>query len=883
MAAFPDALALRLAAIVQSSEDAILSKDLNSIITSWNPAAERMFGYPADEIIGRPITLIIPPERLDEEEEVLSRVRTGVSVEHYETVRVRKDGTPIAVSLTVSPIRTPDGLVIGASNITRDISERRRTEAALAAAESRRLDLQRRLLALVSGSKDLVGSPEANQVLPAIVSLARSLIEADGYAIWRFNPIDERWHVGCAFGISDAFARGVVDAQNGQQVVPFHEALVAEDVNALPLLDARRSVYATEGIRSMMAAPLVVGGQGSGTLVFYYRRPHAFDEVEIQTASALGNLAAAALTTSRLYEDQRRSREEAERNTRQATLLAEIGATLATSLDYETTLRTVARLAVPAIADWCAVDIVDDDHQSLRRLAVAHVDPQKVALAQRLEEEYPADPAAAFGTHAVVRTGSAEMVPEITDDMIRRAARDARHYELLHSLSIVSYVCVPLVAHGRTAGAMTFVMAESGRRYTDADLRFAKEVAYRAAFAVENARAYRQANIANRAKDEFLATLSHELRTPLNAVLGWTRMLRVGAVSDARVPRALAVIEQNAEAQLRLVEDMLDLSRIIKGTFRLDTKPMSLSAAIDAAIETVRPAAAARRIALTVDADPDADRVRGDAARLQQAIWNLLSNAIKFTPSGGRVSVGVHRAGPLIQVEVSDTGEGIEGDVLPFIFDRFRQGDSGMNRAHMGLGLGLAIVRHIMEMHGGRAEVKSEGKGKGATFTLSVPALDHERGETGAAAAAAVGAHDTALSGISVLLVEDDADAREMLAELLSTRGIRVVVTANVQDGLAAFEREALDVVLSDLAMPGEDGFDLIRQIRRHPRGGELPAIAISAYARAEDRSRSLASGFQRHLAKPVNPADLFGALSELTAPLRTHFSPERAGPTPTP
>jgi CheY-like chemotaxis protein len=336
-------------------------------------------------------------------------------------------------------------------------------------------------------------------------------------------------------------------------------------------------------------------------------------------------------------------------------------------------------------------------------------------------------------------------------------------------------------------------------------------------------------------------------------------------VSESRVPRALAVIEQNAEAQLRLVEDMLDVSRIVKGTFRLDTKPTSLSAAIEAAVETVRPAAAARQIALSVDADPDADRVRGDAARLQQAVWNVLSNAIKFTPTGGRVAVIVRRAGPLIEVEVSDTGEGIEADVLPFIFDRFRQGDSGMNRSHMGLGLGLAIVRHILEMHGGRAQVKSEGRGKGATFTLSLPALEYERPEAAAARPLGAPESDGALNGLSVLLVEDDADAREMLAELLATKGVRVVATENVQDGLAALDREGPDVVLSDIAMPGDDGFELIRQIRQRPGGRNLPALAISAYSRAEDRSRSLASGFQRHIAKPVNAADLFDALSELT------------------
>ena len=829
----PDSAALHLAAIVEFSDDAIVSKDLQGIITSWNRAAERMFGYTAAEAVGRSITLIVPEERLSDEDLVLGEIRAGRAVDHFETIRRRKDGTYLPVSLTVSPIHAADGTIVGASKVARDISERRRAEAALAEAEVRQLDLQQRLVALVAASGTLFGSPKIDDVMPAIVVIMRTLLSADAYAVWRLDAVSKQWYIAASQGVSEALSRNLVASFRGEEVDPltFTEPLLVDGATETPLLKERADALRAEGIESVMAVPLTIAGRGSGTLVFYYRNRHSFSEVEVQTARALSNLAAAALASADLFEEQRKSRERAERANRQAAFLAEASAALGSSLDYEETLRTVAQLAVPQIADWCAVDVVDE-HDAVQRLAVSHVDPAQAETA-----------GSAVGD--VIHFGAPLMRPNV--------------------------IIVPLAAHRRTFGALTFVYAESQRTYSDVDFRFAQDVAYRAALAVENARAYRQVHAANRAKDEFLATLSHELRTPLNAVLGWARMLRGGAVGPEKMARAFEVIERNALAQLDLVEDLLDLSRVITGKFRLDVQPVNLTTTIYAAVEAIQPAATAKGITVNVEAGPAEGLISGDEARLQQVIWNLLSNAIKFTPRGGRVAVALRRHESQIDIEVSDTGEGIEPLVLPYVFDRFRQGDSGTTRIHQGLGLGLAIVRHIVELHGGRVNVTSPGRGQGATFVISLPFVQSPQtaiAKSQRPLAPARRSHPTVLSGVRALVVDDDRDTLELLAEVLRSRGVLVTAAASADEGLAALDREVPDILLTDIAMPDRDGYDLIQRVRERPveRGGRVPAVAITAYARAEDTERSLASGFQMHLSKPVDIDELFATVASLTS-----------------
>jgi signal transduction histidine kinase/ActR/RegA family two-component response regulator len=381
-----------------------------------------------------------------------------------------------------------------------------------------------------------------------------------------------------------------------------------------------------------------------------------------------------------------------------------------------------------------------------------------------------------------------------------------------------------------------------------------------------------QAEEANRAKDLFLATLSHELRTPLTAVLGWARILRSMEMDDVTARHGLQVIERNAESQNQLIQDLLDVSRIISGKLRLDVKQVGLIPVIEAAVDSVQQAVEARNIDLDVEFGTGSDLVRGDPDRLQQVVWNLLSNAIKFTPKGGRVGVRLERHGSDVRIEVSDTGQGIAPEFLPHVFERFRQADGSTTRTHGGLGLGLAVVRHLVEQHGGTVSAESAGEQQGSTFTVDLPVTavgtpDLEaHGETPHAAPHLPQEGSGLLCGVRILVVDDHTDARELLSIVLISAGAEVSSADSARAALAALQRTRPDVLISDIGMPGEDGFALINSIRSLPQeeGGKTPMIALTAYATEDDRLRALAAGFEDHLPKPVEPATLVTAVAHL-------------------
>jgi PAS domain S-box-containing protein len=681
-----------LAAIIASSDDAIISKDLKGTVTSWNAAAQRMFGYTAQEMIGKSIRMIIPADRQSEEDLVLGRITQGMHVEHFETVRQRKDGSLIPISLSVSPIRDDSGQITGASKIARDISDRKRAE------------------------------------------------------------------------------------------------------------------------------------------------------------------------------------EMADRANRRALFLAKVSETLTNTRNVQLTLKTIAKLAVPRIADWCGVDLVREDG-TIERLGVAHVDPEKVAIAELVRQRYES-PDSPYGPTAVIRTGKPAHIPEVTDEMIVAAAKgDEERIRIIRSLGLVSYMCVPMIANGRTYGALVLGMSASGRHYDADDLQFVQDVAARAVLAVENSQAYEQIDSANRLKDEFLGTLSHELRTPLNAVLGYARMVRTGTVTGDRASQAMEVIERNATTLAQIVEDVLDVSRIISGKTRLHVQPVQLPDVIRNAVETVSPAAEAKGVRVQTVFDPGAGPVSGDPERLQQVVWNLLSNAVKFTPRGGRVHLRLERVNSHVEIVVSDTGIGIQADFLPHIFERFRQADASLTRRHGGLGLGLAIARHIVEMHGGSIQAMSEGEGKGATFRLKLPLMivhaeaapESERVHP-RALRAGIPVEVSSLTGIRVLAVDDDADALTLLREILEAAGASVVTAHSGPAALENLEQGDADVLIADLGMPAMDGFELIQRVRGSEiaRVRNVRAAALTAYARSEDRARTLRNGFELHLAKPIDPTELIAAVCSL-------------------
>ncbi|HYE91753.1 MAG TPA: PAS domain S-box protein [Terriglobales bacterium] len=621
-----------LAAIVQSSDDAIVSKTLDGIITSWNGAAEKIFGYTAAEAIGQSILLIIPPELHSEETEIIARIKRGESVEHFRTERVAKGGERVHVSLTVSPVRAASGEIVGASKVARDIGDRVRGEVVNA-----------RLAAIVDSSDDAIVSKTLDGVI-------------------------QSWNRGAQriFGYSAAEAVG----RHITLIIP-PERLAEED-----------------------------------DVIARIRRGDTVDHFE----------------TVRVAKDG---------------------------------TRVQISLTVSPIRD---------------------------------------------------ATGRVIGASKIARDITKEAQREAE----------------------------------------------------RAALLAREQEAREEAEMLNRSKDQFLAVLSHELRTPLNAIYGWARMLTEGHIDPQLHQRGAEVILRNAKAQLQLVEDLLDVSRIITGNMRLDVRPVDLKAVIEAALETVRPAATAKEIRLQSVLDARVGPVIGAADRLQQIVWNVVMNAVKFTPRGGRIQVLLRGEADRVDIVVSDSGEGIDPALLPHVFDRFRQGDSSSTRAHGGLGLGLALVRHLVDLHGGTVRAESAGVGQGATFVVSLPvsATRHEP------VAAAPNRAAASLRGVRVLVVDDDADGLELARTVLGHAGAEVRTCASPATVPAALAGWTPDALALDIELPGEDGYDLLRRLREH--GLRAPALALTAYSRGEDRRRALAAGFVRHLSKPVDPGELTAAVADL-------------------
>ena len=460
-------------------------------------------------------------------------------------------------------------------------------------------------------------------------------------------------------------------------------------------------------------------------------------------------------------------------------------------------------------------------------------------------------------------------------------------------LPVRSYLAVPVVSRtGEVIGGLFFGHPDVGV-FTERTERVIAGVAAQAAVAIDNARLYdavrraaderkrlldaeraarAEAERVSLMKDEFLATLSHELRTPLNAILGWSQVLRFRGRDEEDLREGLEVIERNTKAQAQLVDDLLDMSRVISGKVRLDVQRLDLADVVRAAVASVRHSAEAKDIRLEVALEQRGGPVGGDANRLQQCFWNLLSNAIKFTPRGGRVRVALARAGDSVGVSVADSGEGIAPKFLPHVFERFRQADATTTRRHGGLGLGLSIVKSLIELHGGSVRAESAGEGQGATFIVELPVMAPHAGDAGAVGdepvrpVAADAAERTVLDGITVLAVDDEPDARVLLKRILENSGARVLIAASAEEGMTALRGERPDMIISDIGMPGEDGYAFIRRVRALPpdAGGRTPAAALTAFARAEDRTRALRAGYQSHVAKPVEPAELTAVVASL-------------------
>jgi PAS domain S-box-containing protein len=631
-----------LAAIIDSSDDAIISKDLKGVVRSWNLAAERIFGYSAEEIVGKPITVLFPPDRLDEENHILARIQNGERVDHFETVRQRKDGGYVTVSVTISPIRDSEGKVVGASKVARDITHS--------------TELEGKYKAIVASSDDAIVSKDLNGIVQS------------------WNQAAERM-----FGYTAAEMIGK------SITVLFPSDRLDEEPKILEQL----------------------------------RRGQRVDHFE----------------TVRTCKDGRQ-------------------------LDVSVTISPVK------------------------------------------------DP-----------TGRIIGVSKVARDIssIKRVLRERE--ELLK-----------------------------------------RETAARS-----------EAERVGRMKDEFLATLSHELRTPLSAILGWATLLRSeGGATPQEFEQGIEIIERNARAQAQLIEELLDMSRVMNGKLRLDVQPVDLQAVVSDAIASIRPSADAKRIRLTHVLDPKGGPITGDPNRLQQVLWNLLTNAVKFTPKGGRVQVFLRRVNSHVEISVMDSGQGISPEFLPHLFTRFSQADTSIARKHGGLGLGLALVKSLVELHGGNVKASSEGEGQGSTFVVSLPltAVFHDDIEpilTPAPATAASGSLPD-LSDFHVLVIDDEADARDLIQHILKKCNATVTMAASAVEGIAAVKQHRPDMILSDIGMPVEDGYEFLAKLRQlsDAEGGDTPAVALTAFARSEDRRRALMAGFQMHLPKPIEAAELMAVASNV-------------------
>ena len=541
---------------------------------------------------------------------------------------------------------------------------------------------------------------------------------------------------------------------------------------------------------------------------------------------------------------EQRARAQARAAEEWAAFLADAGVVLASSPDCDAVLSSLARLAVPRLADCCAVDVLEDDG-TIRRLEVANVDPAAAARAREMAGRYPPDPAAPHGAAHAIRTGRCVVYPEVTDDMLVAVARDEAHLAGLRDAEIVSALCVPLIARGRVLGAMSFASTRAGCVYGEADVPLAEDLARLAALALDNAGLARRLHESDRNKDEFLSMLAHELRNPLAPILNAVYLLDRVDPRDPRAGHLRPIISRQVHHLERLVADLLDVARIRSGKIRLTLERTDLGEVARRCVQAIQASKSAEDHELGVALPPDSVFVNGDPVRLEQVLGNLLDNAIKYTPAGGSIRVSLAREPEEAVLRVRDTGVGIARDMLPRIFELFTQVETSLDRSQGGLGLGLAVVRNIIERHGGSVVAESPGLGQGSEFIVRLPL---------AATAVTVAEEPT---GPTVLIVEDQADTREMLRLVLELEGYRVLAA---DDGLQAIELATARrpaIALIDIGLPGVDGYEVARRLRAGSDGKSIHLIALTGYGSDEDRRRSLESGFDVHLVKPIEPAEL--------------------------
>lgn len=901
-------------------------------------------------------------------------------------------------------------------------------------------EVDERLFALAEASQHLLGALESGKVVSRVLELAQRLFRADACAVWRLNAEETEWQVVSDVNLSEGYSRSVPY----QGCTELHEPLFIRDVDDAALLSQRHAVLAAEGVRSLLVLPLCQHGAPGGFFTFYFRQRREPAAGDLKVAAAFANLAAAAITTSELYQAEHQSRATAESSQKQLAFAAEASMVLASSLDYNTTLQHVAELAVPRLADWCVMHAVEENG-AVSAVALAHADPDKVRWAQEVLRKYPYNPEAQSGVARVLRTGESELCPQITGEQLEQFARDEEHLVLLREVGFNSSMIVPLKARGRVLGVLSLISAESGRRYSEADLRFAEDLAARAAVAIDNARLHRVAEreiakhrstqdalqtsnarleflldtarhllasrnpqvfihevydrlsqelglevrlhfltsedgsvlrlgshagvgpevaaqisslsveegvsawvgrrrerlvveevqrssdsraeliralgvaayvcyplvsdgrllgtisfgtrnrerfrpaglalmqaasdlIAvaldraelnaeavrraeelgemNRRKDEFLAMLSHEMRNPL---AGMSNALALWSPAQAQQVRLHGIVTRQLRQLTRIVNDLLDVSRMTRGVVQLRTDCVDLRKLVEEAVESVEPELEKRGHSLAVYLPSEPVLARADPVRMTQVLTNLLDNAARYTPEGGRVQVSLVVQGFQALLTVRDNGDGISVELLPRLFEPFLQSERALDRSQGGLGVGLALARNLVELHGGSIRAHSDGPGHGSEFEITLPLPVSPP----AVKPAGGGSSSPVLCPLRLLVVEDNRDAAETLQELLEVWGHEVCVTHSGPEALDVAGSFGPDVILCDIGLPGMDGYELAERLKAHPDVGRTYLVALTGYGSVEDRKRSQAAGFALHLTKPVDPAVLRRVLAE--------------------